>query len=41
MVLDIIIAQATWLGILFAGLFLISSWVVAFAIGGILALFFG
>jgi len=39
MVLDIIIAQATWIGILFAGLLLISSWVVAFAIGGFIALF--
>jgi hypothetical protein len=36
-----VIAQVTFFGILFAAVGLISSWVLAFAIGGILALFFG
>jgi len=34
-----VIAQVTWVGFLFGALGLISSWVLAFVIGGLMALF--
>ena len=36
-----VIAQATWIGFLLAALGLVSSWVLAFVIGGFIALFLG